>query len=374
MSRRQRGFTLIELMVALVVSTLLVGMILSIFSRMSLAYRGQQQISSVQQVLAAARATFELDAKQAGLQMPQGFWLAPDHNNRNSPLQVIDQANTLIPDEIRFVYADLGTQAMILNGTWSQVNLDANPGFVTGDLVVVSTANGTQPGLNVGDADIAMFDACVLQISNVTPAGGTQIDFSTAAPYGSIGNAHCNLTNPAPIPNKSMLYKLVAHAYRIDPDLTRAADGVLQVSPTGNLFNNALDWQDLAYGFTDIQIAVQFFELNDLTDDDGDLDPQRDFWTDNTMFTRTQPTLSGNSFVPPRQLSISLVARTDKEVEGIATSQTPRLTLLAKPNNNRLGNHDSVNLPSLTDTHLMGSRIYRYTTFQVDLRNLGVGK
>ncbi|MEO7734004.1 MAG: prepilin-type N-terminal cleavage/methylation domain-containing protein, partial [Kofleriaceae bacterium] len=73
MKRGQRGFTLIELMVALVISSLLVGMILAIFSRMSIAYRGQQQIAGVQQVLAAARATIEFDAKQAGLAMPQGF-------------------------------------------------------------------------------------------------------------------------------------------------------------------------------------------------------------------------------------------------------------------------------------------------------------
>ena len=60
-------------MVALLVSSLLVGMILAIFSRMSIAYRGQQQIAGVQQVLAAARATIELDAKQAGLEMAAGL-------------------------------------------------------------------------------------------------------------------------------------------------------------------------------------------------------------------------------------------------------------------------------------------------------------
>jgi prepilin-type N-terminal cleavage/methylation domain-containing protein len=76
--RTQRGFTLIELMVALVVSSLLVGLILAIFSRMSLAYRGQQQIAGLQQVLAAARATIEADAKQAGFAMPQGFRFAGD--------------------------------------------------------------------------------------------------------------------------------------------------------------------------------------------------------------------------------------------------------------------------------------------------------
>jgi hypothetical protein len=344
---------------------------------MSLAYRGQQQISSVQQVLAAGRAMFELDAKQVGLQMPQGYWMAPDHINRHSALEVIDQANTLVPDEVKFVYADLGTQAMIVAApapSWTQITIDANPGLAIGDLVVISTSEPTMPNpINPGiDADIAVFDACVLQISNLSN-GNLTLDFSVAAPWGDVGNAHCNLTHAAPVANKSMIYKLVAHAYRIDPNLARAADGMLQMSPTGDLAG-INDWQDMAYGFTDIQVAVQFFEFNDLADEDGDGDTQRDFWTDGTMWTRTQPTLSGNQFTPPIELSMTLVARTDKDVEGIATSQTPRLLLPLKPNNNRLGNHDTVNLPSLTDTHLQGSRIYRYTTFRVDLRNMGVGR
>ena len=46
-------------MVALIVSSLLVGMILSIFLRMSLAYRGQQQVANVQSVLAGARQMIE---------------------------------------------------------------------------------------------------------------------------------------------------------------------------------------------------------------------------------------------------------------------------------------------------------------------------
>src|SRR5882672_2125557 len=108
-SHGQRGFTLIELMVALLVSSLLVGMILAIFSRMSLAYRGQQQIAGVQQVLAAARAAVELDAKQAGLGMPQGFKTAiPGLPAVESPVQVTNSNSG--PDQIALFYADTSTQ------------------------------------------------------------------------------------------------------------------------------------------------------------------------------------------------------------------------------------------------------------------------
>jgi hypothetical protein len=157
---------------------------------------------------------------------------------------------------------------------------------------------------------------------------------------------------------------------------------MLQLSPTGDLAG-LNDWQDLAYGFTDIQVAIQFFELGDATNSDlqYDADPTRDFWSGDVMAQRLQPIVKTTMFFPqasplipiPIQLSMTLVARTDKNVEGIATGQTPRLMEVLHPINNRLGDHDTVILPSGSDPHLQGSRIYRYTTFQVDLRNLGVG-
>ena len=383
--RRQAGFTLIELMVALVVSTLLVGMILSIFSRMSLAYRGQQQISSVQQVLAAARASMELDAKQTGLGMAQGYWIATD-NQRHSALEVINKASGFDPDEIRFVYADLSMQGLVKSvppPTWTTLTIDANPGFVISDLVVVSTTMPTQAN-PISGADIAIFDACILKISGIDVTG-TVLTFSQVAPWGTGLNAHCAFTNANPSLTNSMVYKVVTHAYRIDPDQTqpRAGDGVLQMSPTGDLVG-LNDWQDLAYGFTDIQVAIQYFELGDAANSDlqYDTDPTRDFYSGDVMAQRLQPIVKTDMFFPraapqlipiPIQLSMTLVARTDKDVEGIATGATPRLMEPLHPTNNRLGDHDTVSLPSATDPHLLGSRIYRYTTFQVDLRNLGVG-
>ena len=52
--RRRAGFTLIELMIALTISALLVGMILAIFTRMSTAYRSQQYVAELQRTLTAA--------------------------------------------------------------------------------------------------------------------------------------------------------------------------------------------------------------------------------------------------------------------------------------------------------------------------------
>src|SRR6185295_10796351 len=87
------------------------------------------------------------------------------------------------------------------------------------------------------------------------------------------------------------------------------------------------------------------------------------------------------------QMTISLVAHTDRETEGITSASTPNLigpnpvnpgTNPAIPNNNQLGDRAAVALPAppppWPNPLLPGARIYRYTTFQIDFRNLGIGQ
>jgi prepilin-type N-terminal cleavage/methylation domain-containing protein len=376
MRRSERGFTLIELMVALVVSSLLVGMILAIFNRMSIAYRGQQQIAGVQQVLAAARATIELDAKQAGLELSQGFRYAGDAGTPTVPRSAVRVTDSAVgPDTIGFYYADPTIQAAVTGGAFPTVSLDQATGFALGDLVVLSKVDTTTTGINAGEANIATYEACLLRITAVqlSPA---QMTFDINAPWGRPTENHCNAAPAAGM----MIYKFVARAYRIDTSTpAQAALGPLQLSPFGGLTGTAADaWTPLAYGFTDIQTALQLydkFEPGGGTDTaDPDVDPDREWYSGNDQTLLTQP----GATLQPRdgflQMSISLVARTDRDVEGISTAATPALIDAARPNNNSLGNHPSVTLPAAGDPALQGSRIYRYTTFVVDLRNLGVGR
>jgi hypothetical protein len=194
--------------------------------------------------------------------------------------------------------------------------------------------------------------------------------FDTTPPWGDAGaNAHCVLSQQ----DRTMVYKVVLRAYRIDPTAGREADGVLQVSATGNLFGQN-DWQDLAYGFTDIQAATQFFDDDIIDTLDPDTDPKRDWESGEQQETLTRPpVLKANRFVPTLQMSISLVARTDRDVEGVATPATPDLTVSGNADNNMIGDRASVSLPSL-EPMLTGFRIYRYVTFRSDFRNIGVGR
>lgn len=409
--RRQGGFTLIELMIALLVSSLLVGMILAIFSRMSLAYRGQQQIAGVQQVLAAARALIELDARQAGLGMAQGFTTNIQGPSVTLfPVQVFDSSTG--PDQIRFFYADTSVQAVVSRsgiGSWP-ASLDLEPAtglppgdpdpvvqFSPGDLIVLSRAiTNTIDNLSPsGGANRAMYIACVARISpapdSVVIGSPDSIALDTALPWGwgGIGDGPCTET---PLAGQTMVYKLVAHAYRIDTSTSaRAALGPLQQSVTGGLLGDAEVWNDLAYGFTDIQTAERVVAPSftpDTSDPDRDGDFNRDWYSDESQSAMNNVPPVPPIPVPPimaglprrlptlMQMSISLVARTDRDVEGIATQRTPNLIDLDPPysiSNNPLGNRASIPLPSATDPALQGQRIYRYITFQVDFRNLGVG-
>jgi len=367
--KRERGFTLIELMISLVVASLLVIMILSIFSRLSFSYKEQAQIVQIQQTLAAARAAFELDARQAGLEMSQGFKIAHDAPTYllHSPIVQIDSSTG--PDEIAFFYADPSTQAVVTSaGPATTITVDNATGFTTNQLVVLSTADTTtmvNPIDPTNDAKIATFDACVVQIQSIA---GNSITFQTGGNWGVAGNAQC--TNTAA--GSTMMYGFVAHDWRLDP--VRTTQGVLQMSPTGNLIPGLADFQDMAYDFTDIQTSIYFFDDDGIDTADPDTDGNRDWYSDNTQQTWTQPIALTSAFVPPIMMSISLVARNDRDVEGIFTAQTPNLTQTGNTANNMVGNHASVTLPSATDTRLQGNRIYRYITFQVDLRNMGVGR
>jgi prepilin-type N-terminal cleavage/methylation domain-containing protein len=370
--RGQRGFTLIELMVALLVSSLLVGMILAIFSRMSLAYRSQQQIAGVQQILAAARAAIELDAKQAGFGMPQGFKTAITGATLQSPVQVTNANNA--PDQIALFYADTSAQAALTQATpviWTNpVGFDDVSSFAATDLVVLTTvstaANPLPPPPGALLPDIATYDTCVLRIATVTLAPA-QVTFDTVAPWGTTF-AHC--TNI--VTSRTMMYHFVAHAYRIDPT------GALQRGESGGLLGNNETWTTLAFGFSDLQTAVRIYDPGAATDLDNDTDIKRNWYSSAAQdaMTRAAVPPSGTALLG---MSISLIAHTDRNVEGVATPATPDLIGPPAPApvnaaNNSLGDRPGTALPVVPpDPLLPGQRIYRWTTFRVDFRNLGVG-
>lgn len=380
MSRRhrptaQRGFTLIELMVALLISSLLVIMLLAIFSRVSFAYREQQQIVSLQRLLVATQEALIHDAKHAGLAMEQGFRIANDGTVvLRSPVVVINSSTG--PDAVGFYYADFDRQAMVTKnvaaGELSGVLIDDNPGFVPGELVVLSTATPMTIANPISDADakLTTYEACVLQVESVTT---NSITFFESGDWGQSGNAHCA---GGATENKSMVYPFVSRFWRIDP--TRPGLGALQLETTGaSLGKGAPMFTDMAYGVVDLQVATYFYD-ND-TDSSDTLDPDndgaRDWYSSDEQATKTAPLTSGTGYVDiPLAMSMSIVVRTDANVEGIYTTNSPQLTDPSNIAHNTVGDRDSFSLPSTTIPGYDGYRVYRHLTFQVDFRNMGLGR
>ncbi|MBE7451218.1 MAG: prepilin-type N-terminal cleavage/methylation domain-containing protein [Kofleriaceae bacterium] len=389
---RRAGFTLIEVMVSLVVSALLVGMVLSIFSRMSLAYRGQQAVAELQQILAAAHGLIEADLRQAGFQMPDGFFLAGDQRLRQ-PVELVNDADGFGPDQLRVFYADASAQARVVdfNGAadtaadpFTTITVDDAGDFVAGDAAVIVKVQDGAP------ADVRFY-ACVVGVAAVAP---TVLTLATGGTWGSADNDQCDqVRTDAAIgtDSRAMVYRFRARAYRIDP--TRRALAVLQVSPTAGL---AADWQDLAVGFTDLQVASRWDDSADpaaaaVDTDDLDTDPVREWYSGEAQETLSAPiTTSATPYVmasyfapavPVRPVMVgvrvTMVVRTHSKVDVLPSAATPNLVDAARPDHNDLGDRAAVTLEGVADgarpDELRGEHVYRYSTVGTDLRNMGVG-
>lgn len=366
----QRGFTIVELMISLLISSLLVILLLGILNRMSFAFREKQQLTEVQHVLAGARRAIELDAKQAGYMVAQGFTIAADGAApgavKHSPVRIRNSSTG--PDEIAFYYADASRDALVTStGPATTITVDRPELFAVNDLVVLSTVDTntmSNPISPVLEAKIALYTSCVVQIAAIN---GNEITFAEAGDWGRPGNSHCAATAA----NITTMAGFIARAWRIDP--SRPAEGVLQRDDTGNLLATS-NFQDYATGVTDLQVATYFYDANGIDTDDPDTDGDRDWYSSSEQETLTNSIPITDDFIPPLMMTISLVARTSTNVEGVSSPSTPLLTDPGNMAHNDLGDRDAVPLPSATDPALAGRRIYRHTTFSVDFRNLGVGR
>jgi prepilin-type N-terminal cleavage/methylation domain-containing protein len=378
----RRGFTLIELMIALTVSSLLVAMILQIFTKMSSGYRAQQNIAELQRRLTAAQAVIQRDVRQAGFQLLDGFQRVGS-TQVLSPIQLTDNADAFGPDRLAVFYADPVAQARVMTiaGTGTDpvtsLTVDDPDNFGRDDLVVITNRELAPIGATI----VNHTKACVLQVVSVA---GTTVNFRVNGNWGDALNSHCREVRAAhALPAAgTMMYLFAARGYRIDP--TRRELGVLQLSETGGLRN---DWQDLGVGFTDLQVASRWYEGEDVsarrtTDtDDLDADAERDWYSGADQTTLTAP---GLTWAAQRQrplimeLRVTLVVRTRERFDGASSAQTPVLTVAARPDNNEVGNRAAVPLAGVADaarpTELRGDAIYRYATVGSDLRNLAVAR
>jgi prepilin-type N-terminal cleavage/methylation domain-containing protein len=372
--RGQRGLTLIELMIAMLISSLLIGMVFSIYTRMSVAYRQQNLVTELQQTLRAAQTVMLRDLRQAGYMIPDGFRTEDlaDADADLPPLSIINNADGTGPDSIRMYYADGSRQARILTlapiAAFVNASVDDTTPFegVTRAVMV----NPTVPLDTVttdGIAPIATFIACVVTVTGVDPG---LLTFDPNPQCAALKTAH-DADGATP---QTMVYPFIGRSYRIDPN--RKAFSVLQQSPSGELTAN--DWTDLGIGFTDLQLASRFTLEVAGADQDGDGDPLRDWFSSENQEIGDVGYPIGARLT---HLGVSFAVRTYENVNLVTSAQTPAFiddSSSTATEHNRRGDAPSVQLEGVPDAarpeEHRGARIYRWSSNVVDLRNLGVGQ
>jgi prepilin-type N-terminal cleavage/methylation domain-containing protein len=351
--RQQRGFTIVELMVAMLLTSIVIGFTLAIYMRFSAAYHDQQDLGVAQQ---AARSATQYIAKQVragGYLTHQLYFASMGAGATLEPAVIVtDNVAGEGPDEIQIFSGDDSALAMVPN-TDGVFSIDST----TVSSISTFTAGTIAAAVPTGSASANTFGiGCAIYIDAVdSPSKTISTTHTAGSPWNAAGNPQC-----ASMPNWNdgdvAFVRLNARAYRIKPD---DGEGVLQESPSGGIVAN--DWTDLGVGYTDLQVAMRVYQPGDATDDDGDGDPERDWFSGANMATAL--TAVANSQL--LEVSITVVARTLRSTTGYADSTTPDLTNSIHPNNNALGDHASAAsaLPYL----------FRVSTTTIDLRNLGVG-
>lgn len=407
MRARQRGLTLVEVMVSLAVVGLATVLIFGVQTRMSSALRDQQNIAEAQQTLRSAAALITKDVRMAGYMATQVFEQG-DGVTAVHPVQITNGASGA-PDTIAIISAANTCNAHVCdtNGRWcphhgpafqaAETEVDDNSCFKNGQLAyAVRTISVGTPGTT---GYVAAGTGCILEITHDPQSAASgqnnKVQHHPAAPWNQSGNAQCDPLDPNGTTwndGYTMFMEIKLRQYRIKPNDAR---GVLQVCDTGTCA--AADWQDIALGIIDMQFALRIYEPTCTSppdtvsftaqDRDQDGDPNRNWISGDDMsnaLALDTCTLNKPQFL---MLSLTLVAKTTKEVNGPQLSEVPTLMDVnfpsaASPNNdpshNRLSDKGAVSLPVTStttwpDMMYVGNVGFRVFTTTVDLRNLGVG-
>lgn len=371
----QAGFTLIELMISLLVAAILVAMAFSVYTQLSVAYRSQSEVSELQQTLRAAKLHISKHVRAAGHLIPNGFALngqvelVPGLSVVNDD---VPAENTFSPDRLTVFYADASAIAVIndripASPNTNTVEVDNAEDFTLDDLAFIVNPRAA-PVTTAGQAPIVGYDACLVKITNITLGSPGSIQFDgSGAPFNTSQNQHCDTA--LDLSRSPVMYRAMARSFRIAPDLTDRRKGLLQMSPTGGLV--ADDWQIIGVGFTNLQLAVRYFEEGDGVDADAlDTDPERDWYSGVTA-----PPVGA----VPIEVTLSLELRPTHNLDVVPTATTPSfIEENGDVDHNRIGDWASVTLAGVDDAarpeQYRGNHIYRWSTTRIDVRNLGVGR
>ncbi len=364
---------MVELMVSLLLSSLATALAFSIYVTASRGQRAQARVSEAQQTLRAASELLSRDIRQAGLGAHVVHVAVTGTPGADySPLRITNNAYGEGPDQVAILYADYSAMSMVT---------DVGPSFSSSETKV-----GSLSGFGIGDLIIAVRNnpaesdfgkSCVIEVSGINGPDYIQHEPGGAG-WNQPGNSQCDHLNALNgwDDGYTVFLRFVGHAFRIKPADPR---GILQLSPSGGFIAN--DWQDIAVGVIDMQIAMQVYEPTDAIDLDLDGDPERDWYSGANMANALLPTPDPPLPDPPipdpepLRVRVSLLAKASAPGGTPQLDQTPDFFLTGAPlDNNEMGDRAGTPLP-VTDpsSPYYGDTLFRWTSTVIDIRNMGVG-
>lgn len=357
---RQAGLTLVEVMVSVVLVGIACAFALGTQVRMTGVLHDQTLTAQTQQTLRVATDSITRDVQMAGF-LASSVYRA-GNATALSPLSVVNGGTG--PDQITILYADSTVLSVIPqagndSGTYKTSTgtlVPSSTGFAANSLVLATHIASNGPA----NAPSVLGVGCLLWITGVDATHIITDPVSGSTAWTVSGNSQCDTLAAVWNDGYSAFAAPVFRSYRIKPGDTR---GVLQMSPTGGVVAN--DWQDVALGIIDMQIALRVYQKGDAVDEDGDGNPEYDWFSgDNMNALPTGATITA--------VSITLLAKSTSEVTALVLDKTPDLMESGgKPAaNNRIGDVAGTTLPqtSLTSPYY-GARVFRTYSQTVNLRN-----
>ena len=175
MVRRDQGVTLIELLIAMVIATLLVAAMYSFFLTQQRTYAVQDNVSEMQQNARMALLTLVRTVRMAGYGAPASCTIAPVNSTTGSDGIFVSDYSVIemLPDSEKF-YAELTNDVSAGAGTITvtKTNIDNDPNnnddFTANKALIISDGTNTE-GLMIdnnysaGDSTITFFTGYTLQ-------------------------------------------------------------------------------------------------------------------------------------------------------------------------------------------------------------------
>jgi len=356
---RQAGLTLVEVMVSVLLVGIACAFALGTQVRMTGVLHDQTLTAQTQQTLRVATDSITRDVQMAGF-LATSVYRAGDATAL-SPLSVVNGGTG--PDQITILYADSSVLTVI-----PQTGNDSNTYKTSTGTLVASSAGFTANSLVLAthiasngpaNAPSVLGVGCLLWITGVD---ATHIVTNPSAGSGTwtvSGNTQCDTLAAVWNDGYSAFATPVFRSYRIKPGDAR---GVLQMSPTGTVVAN--DWQDVALGIIDLQVALRVYQKGDTVDEDGDGDPEYDWFSGGNMNA-----LPSGAVITA--VSITVLAKSTADATALVLDKTPDLVEAGKPAaNNRIGDVAGTTLPQTsTSSMYYGARVFRTYTQTVNLRN-----